>query len=143
MARGDRVNFRFHIAKAGFFRRLPILVNNSFVEDHTDPVAEVKLMRAVLDQVVHDLGAKSKSIKAEAEIWVDLKNEDFRVICELADLDPINTYWTIKLTLDGLSKSKLPMKDVLAQFKADTEDDLVREIMLKGVHDAKCYTAYS
>lgn len=140
MARGDKVDFRFHIAKAGFFRRLPILIRNTFVSEHSDPVAEVKLMRAVLDQVLHDLGAKSKTIRIEAEEWVDLKNDDFHVVCELAELDPNHTYWTIKLTLDGLAKSKAPMKNVLAQFNASTEDDLIKEILVKGVKDAKCYS---
>lgn len=140
MARGDRVNFRFHIAKSGFFKRLPLIEHNSPITEHSDYLAEVKLMRAVLDQVIHDLGSKIKSIREEAENWVDLKNEDFRVVCELAELDSYATYWTIKKTLDRLSKSKDPMKEVLSSFGVDNEDQLVVTIINIGARDAKCYS---
>jgi hypothetical protein len=140
MARGDRVNFRFHIAKSGFFKRLPVIEHNCPMDAHSDYVAEVKLMRAVLDQAIHDLGSAIKAVREEAEAWVDLKNEDFLVVCELADLDTKATYWTIKKTLDTLTKSRNPMKEILSQFSVDNEDQLVVKIMNKGVKDAKCYS---
>lgn len=140
MARGDRVNFRFHIAKSGFFKRLPLKEHNCPTDTGSDYVAEVKLMRAVLDQVIHDLGSGVKTIREEAETWVDLKNEDFLVICELADLDFTATYWTIKKTLDTLTKSRSPMKEILSQFEVDSEDQLIVKIINKGAKDAKCYS---
>ena len=140
MARGDRVNFRFYVARSGFFKRLPVIEHELPIEHHSDYVAEIRLMRAVLDQVIHDLGSSTQSVREAAEEWIDMSNGDFHLVCESADVDTRATYWAFRNTLSNLSRSKLPMKDILAEFGVTDEYHLILKIINKGIKDAKQYS---
>lgn len=85
--------FRFMLAKHGVFRTMPTHKNSS---------NEVILWRAVIDQALHDLGAKSDKVREEAELWFDVLNPDFLEACELAEIQPEAVFEFIERNQEAL-----------------------------------------
>lgn len=65
-------------------------------EKWLDVESYLHLWRAVLDQVLQDLtyegnGKEDKKARINAWEWFKNEQEDFDLVCDLADLDPIRT----------------------------------------------------
>ena len=132
MSKGEKTDFKFFLAKNGFFAMLPIKEPNGLpyhVTNSSSYNAEIKLYRAVIDQAIHDLGSKVEEDRAEAEEWFDPKNEDFCNICELANLNPRHVYRAVRDHLDLLAKSKEPFSSVLARYKVNNIEELTKLIL--------------
>lgn len=48
---------------------------------------EIRLWRALIDLMVHDLGSKDLDIRENAEEWLCPLNPDFIFVCDLVGLD--------------------------------------------------------
>lgn len=53
---------------------------------------EHRLFRTVLDYALYDVTGKHKNKKLEVLKWLNLKDQDFQMVCHLAGLDPNRTY---------------------------------------------------
>lgn len=72
------------LSKTGFFQKA--CVDNFKVEP------DLVLWRKVLDKALIDSFSSHKEIKWEVEEWLDLNNEDFLEVCDLAMLEPEGVY---------------------------------------------------
>lgn len=53
---------------------------------------EHRLFRTVLDYALYDVTGKHKNKKLEVLKWLNLKDQDFQMVCHLAGLNPRKTY---------------------------------------------------
>lgn len=62
---------------------------------------EIRLWRAVLDQVLFDVQDADEEIRSEAIDWTSFENEEFLVICDHACIDPEMVHKVVHLAKDG------------------------------------------
>lgn len=132
MQKGEKTDFRFFIAKHGFFSMLPTIEPSGMpydVENTSAFTAEMFLYRKIIDQAVHDLGSKDPEIRNEAEEWFDLRDKDFCEICDLAGFTPQAVYNAVRYHLDSLAKDKSPMNKVLEKYKVKNTNELAKVIL--------------
>lgn len=132
MISGGKSDFRFFIAKHGFFSLLPLLEVTGLPYESgksSSYNSEKKLFRRIIDQAIHDLGSSDLEIRNEAEEWFDIRDPDFQFICELAELDPRAVYKAVVSHLDRLAKSKKSMRHVLKDYKVSTAEELTKVIL--------------
>ena len=68
----------------------------SYDEKWLEVESYIRLWRAVLDQVLQDLiydgnGKEDKKAHLSVVEWFENDQEDFNLVCDLADLDPVRT----------------------------------------------------
>ena len=68
----------------------------SYDEKWLEVESYIRLWRAVLDQVLQDLiydgnGKEDKKAHTSVIEWFENDQEDFNLVCDLADLDPVRT----------------------------------------------------
>jgi len=127
-----KIDFRFFVAKKGFFSLLPKVEANGMPHEIPNTSAywaESRLFLKVIDQALHDLGSSDEGVKEEAEDWFDPKNEDFQLVCELSGLNHKFVYKAVKLHLDALVKSREPMKRVLKKYNVKTPEEFMKVIV--------------
>lgn len=66
-------------------------------------------MRSVIDQALHDLGARDVRVREDAMVWFDPLNENFLEICEMAEVQPQKVLDFIALNYDDLTNPR-PIK---------------------------------
>ena len=89
--------------------------------------SQVRLWRATLDQLLQDLiyegnGKEDKKAHAQAWEWFENEQEDFDLVCDLADLDSIRTKKELHELMERVrdDRDKGKFKDSFKIIKRET-----------------------
>ena len=90
----------------------------SFSDRWRETEAHVRLWRATLDQLLQDLiymggGKEDRKAHLSAWEWFENEQEEFNLVCDLADLDPIRTKKELNNLVERIhgSKDRRKLKD--------------------------------
>ena len=91
-----------------------------------EETGELRLWKALLDLMIHDLGSKDLDIREEAEDWFCPLNPDFVFVCELIDLQPKKVLDFVeqnRYILESTDNLKTKIRRLRDKYTENTDDE--------------------